>query len=287
MKFSLICVTYGRTDEVDRFLHSLQCQDSSDFEIIIIDQNQDNKIEHLVTKYNQTCLIRHVRVDFNNNTRARNLGIRLAKGEWIAFPDDDCWYDERLLTELANRIQHQPNVGGFFVNWADPLQEEKKIMFPASTGQMLKKELFEYAACICLFFRTDVLKQFGGFNEKLGLGDDTLAKAGEEQELLFRLFDNNISIHKALDLFVFHRINNRIWNSYFEQRVLGSGATDFYLISKHFGLFNGLKTLLLWTGGYCYNLVRQRIQYRKWYYLKLKGAFLLSGKLKYEPSRFN
>ena len=152
---------------------------------------------------------------------------------------------------------------------------------------MKKHELFEYAACICLFFRKTVLERFGGFNEKLGLGDDTLAKAGEEQELLFRLYENKVEIYKAFDLFVFHPINNRVWNNYFEQRVIGAGATDFYLISKYFGKRKGLKTLLLWAGGLSYNLLRMRVQYRKWYYLKLKGAFLLSGKLKYEPGRFN
>ena len=51
MKFSLILATLGRDIELVSFLNSLKNQTYRDFELIIIDQNQDKKIDAIVKKF--------------------------------------------------------------------------------------------------------------------------------------------------------------------------------------------------------------------------------------------
>ena len=51
MKFSLIMGTLGRVEEVGAFLASLQRQDHRDFELLIVDQNPDERLAPLVEQY--------------------------------------------------------------------------------------------------------------------------------------------------------------------------------------------------------------------------------------------
>jgi glycosyltransferase involved in cell wall biosynthesis len=101
MKISLILATLGRSWEVGDFLESLSYQTYKDFELIIIDQNKDDKIDAIVEPFKDCLAVKHVKVDFTGNARARDYGIGLAQGRIIAFPDDDCAYDKDVLEKVV------------------------------------------------------------------------------------------------------------------------------------------------------------------------------------------
>jgi hypothetical protein len=172
----------------------------------------------------------------------------------------------------------------FFTNWTDPTQQPHRIMFPFSEGVMSVKEVFENASSICIVLRKDIFFLNNGFNEKMGLGDGTVVKAGEDQELLLRLQSKGFDVFKVLELSVYHLIDSRVWNKSFEQRIIGSGATDYYLLSKYFGLKKALMTFSWWVAGCMYNLLRLRKKNFKWFFLKIKGAIFLSRNLSRDSS---
>ena len=94
MEMSLVVATVGRTVELQRFLESMRTQTRRDFEIIVVDQNDDDRLVPILEQAKGWGLdIRHVRQSEKNLSRARNTGIRLAEGAIVAFPDDDCWYE--------------------------------------------------------------------------------------------------------------------------------------------------------------------------------------------------
>lgn len=101
MKVSLILATLGRDKEVAEFLASLQNQSYKNFELIVIDQNRDGKIDAIVESFADRFELRHVKVDFTGNARARDHGIGLANGRIIGFPDDDCMYDQDVLKKVV------------------------------------------------------------------------------------------------------------------------------------------------------------------------------------------
>ena len=107
MKVSLVLATLGRDWELDDFLKSLMDQTYKDFELIIIDQNKDGKIDAIVEPFKGCLDVKHVKVDFVGLARARDYGIGLAQGRIIAFPDDDCVYErdvlEKVVAEFAGR----------------------------------------------------------------------------------------------------------------------------------------------------------------------------------------
>ena len=80
MKISLILATLGRDWEVGVFLKSLNAQTYKDFELVVIDQNKDGKIDAILQAYQDSLTIKHVKVNFTGNARARDYGIGLALG---------------------------------------------------------------------------------------------------------------------------------------------------------------------------------------------------------------
>jgi len=110
MKVSLVLATLGRDWELADFLKSLMIQTYKDFELIIIDQNKDGKIDALVESVINSLDVKHVKVDFTGNARARDYGIGLAQGRIVAFPDDDCAYDKDVLKKVVDEFKRRPNL---------------------------------------------------------------------------------------------------------------------------------------------------------------------------------
>src|SRR5579864_8357010 len=118
MKFSLVLATVGRHDEVARFLASLEAQGYRNFELIVIDQNDDDRLVPLLRMYHDRFALQHVRSP-RGLSRARNVGLKLASGDVIAFPDDDCWYPAGLLEKVAALLKADTGLDGITGRFTD------------------------------------------------------------------------------------------------------------------------------------------------------------------------
>lgn len=110
MKISLVLATLGRDVEVLDFLKSLLFQTYQNFELIVIDQNRDGKLDALLAPYRKCMEIQHHKVDFTGNSRARDYGIGFANGRIVAFPDDDCAYERDVLEAVVAEFQRRPQM---------------------------------------------------------------------------------------------------------------------------------------------------------------------------------
>ena len=102
-KLSLIVSTLGeRPEDLAALLHSLVPQAQYVAEVIIVDQHRDLSLVPALLKQFQPVLpIRYTRSQ-RGLSRARNLGVPLATGSLVAFPDDDCVYPDGLLKWVSN-----------------------------------------------------------------------------------------------------------------------------------------------------------------------------------------
>lgn len=101
MKFTLILATLGRSDEVRRMLESLKRQSYQDFEVVLIDQNSDNRVFKLYKEYCDSFQINYIRTQEKGLSHARNLAIQYGKlNDIVGFPDDDCWYSRDTLKQV-------------------------------------------------------------------------------------------------------------------------------------------------------------------------------------------
>ncbi|WP_372764334.1 glycosyltransferase family 2 protein, partial [Litorivivens sp.] len=100
LKYSLILATIGRSIEVERFLASLDRQTYRSFELIVVDQNDDDRVSSMLESYRDNFEIIYLKSKPGLSI-ARNRGLQEVSGDIVAFPDDDCWYPPNLLEAIT------------------------------------------------------------------------------------------------------------------------------------------------------------------------------------------
>lgn len=98
---SVIIPSYNRADTIDRCIKSVLNQTYSDIEIIVIDDKSTDNTEEVV-KSLKDRRVKYIRLEKNSGACvARNIGVKEAKGEYIAFQDsDDEWHENKLELQL-------------------------------------------------------------------------------------------------------------------------------------------------------------------------------------------
>ena len=121
-------------------------------EIMIVDSSSNNKMSYLINEWNGTIPIKYIKIDSAYPGDARNIGVEIAKREWIAFldsatvPEHD-WLERCVETAIEKKADF---VGGLILFEADTYF--KKLLrattfgcSPCGTlpGSIIKKEKFE------------------------------------------------------------------------------------------------------------------------------------------------
>lgn len=116
---SVIIPTYRRSDMLDRAIKSVLNQTYNKIELLLINDNipDDEYSQSLVQRveqYKQDVRFRLVLQEKHiNGAVARNVGIRQAKGEYIAFLDDDDWWEpDKLEKQVAELSRLDESWGG-------------------------------------------------------------------------------------------------------------------------------------------------------------------------------
>lgn len=180
---SLILATVGRTDELDRMFDSLAAQTFGNFEVIVVDQNQDERLRpHLERARQRGLAIRHLKQSQPNLAAARNTGIAAASGKWVGFPDDDCWYAPDLLQRVVDRFLRQDEPSGVVVRWVE--QDEQPMVAGNLSWERSSAFRDIPVSSITLFCSRTVCTRIDGFDSRLGVGQ--WFGAGEETDFVLR-----------------------------------------------------------------------------------------------------
>lgn len=166
--FSLVVATYGRSNEVDELLDSLLKQDIGldKFEVIIVDQNDVIDLESVVKKYSDLLIIKHIRSGKKGLSYNRNVGISIAVGDIVCFPDDDCKYYPDTLSRVAV-VFHEQNVSTVFGAIRDRGTGKNIIRdWPGRKLKLTNSNFFFLCSSITVFAKNSGLY----FNDILGAG---------------------------------------------------------------------------------------------------------------------
>ncbi|MCX8124376.1 MAG: glycosyltransferase [Spirochaetes bacterium] len=179
--FSVVIPTYNRAHCITRALDSVLCQIFTDFECIVVDDGSMDNTSRLLSPYEkkiQYCYIQHSGV-----SKARNVGITNAKGEWIAFLDsDDVWLPEKLALQYEF-IQAHPNV---MIHQTDEVWIRKgRRVNPMKKHQKKEGYIFEDCLYMCKVSPSAVVVHRSVF-EKVGLFDELLPVC-EDYDLWLRV----------------------------------------------------------------------------------------------------
>ncbi|MEV5435292.1 glycosyltransferase [Streptomyces sp. NPDC052682] len=237
---TVVVATRERAEQLARALDSLLAQDHPDFEIVVVDNAPvTTRTRELVArKYAER--VRYVTEPVPGLAVAHNRGVAQARGEVVAFTDDDVVADARWLTELTAPFTADPRLGcatglilparlstpaqvlleshggfskGFTPRTYDPFHPPAdEPLFPFTAGR--------FGSGANMAFRTGVLRAVGGFDPATGAG--TAARGGDDLYGFVRVLAEGHRLRYTPQALVWHH-HRDTWRD-LETQAYGYGA---------------------------------------------------------------
>ncbi|MCC6795117.1 MAG: glycosyltransferase family 2 protein [Candidatus Hydrogenedentes bacterium] len=218
---TVVVCTYNRRDYLKLALESLQTQETEGsfaYEIVVVDDGSTDDTPSVVAEFisRSAVAVRYVRENGHGIAAARNTGLASAKGDWIAFFDDDQLADDRWLIELW---RSRESTGALCVCGSRALHLTEDEL--NSMSQFVRLTLGEIPAkeaghctrrdMICtgnVLLHRSVPEQVGGF-------DPALVRGGEDTEFFMRVRKANIACYYTPRALVAHMVPSyRMQESY-------------------------------------------------------------------------
>lgn len=135
-KVSVVLPVFNGAQFIGNAIQSVLKQSFRDFEVIVVDDGSTDGTEKVVRQYSDG-----IRYHFQSNQGAgvaRNIGVSLAQGEWIAFLDaDDTWYPDKLKIQL-NFAAALPEIALFYSDM-DTVDDKDRVTEQAFLGKRLER----------------------------------------------------------------------------------------------------------------------------------------------------
>jgi glycosyltransferase involved in cell wall biosynthesis len=187
MKFSLIISTLGRNADVVDFVRTIEAQTCQDFELIIVDQNDDDELTKAIEKLTPSYPLKYRHVPgVRGASRGRNLGFELAEGDHVCFPDDDCIYPPRLLDDVLTLFSRK-GVDIVCGRAADESGRDINGRFESQEQAISAANVFSTQIEWMLFFTRAAFEAVSGFDKDVGVGSSTPWQANEGQDIVLRM----------------------------------------------------------------------------------------------------
>ena len=229
---SVVVCSYNGSRTLEECLESLMRLDYPDYEVILVDDGSTDSTPEIAARFPN---VRTIRQENEGLSVARNVGARAARGEIVAYTDDDCVVDEGWLLYLAGALADPKidAVGG--PNISPPSDNWVAKCVAASPGNpshvMLDDRRAEHVPGCNMAYRRDVLLRMGGF-------DPQFRQAGDDVDVCWRLLDEGRTIGFAAGAMVWHHRRCTL-KTYLKQQK-GYGRAEAMVQFKHPGRFGQL-----------------------------------------------
>ncbi len=155
--FSVVIPSYERPASLKKLLELLSRQVFADFEVVVVDQSA-TPFELGLLRCN--FALQYIHTTERGPAKSRNLGIKHARGQVLAFTDDDCEPDIQWLANAYKHFQDEGIVGLEGLVQSDTTDAER---YRIVTNQGVEGIGFMTAN---LFVRRKVVDELGGFDER-------------------------------------------------------------------------------------------------------------------------
>lgn len=237
MKYSLILATLGRKEEVRNLLNSISKQTYKNYEVIVIDQNDDNYVYKLYEYYKDKFKIKYIHTSEKGLSKARNLGLKEVEGEIVAFPDDDCEYPSYILEEIVNKLNEDNRYNIITCKSIDKEKGADSSLKWEKNSQCLSYYNINTTSISYTIFVKYLSLNHINFDELLGVGGEF--GSGEESDMILNLLHKGYLGRYISELFIFHPIKNSLPDKVYSY-ALGAGA----LLNKELIIRNNKRYLL-------------------------------------------
>lgn len=169
---SVIVATFNRADLINETLDSILNQTYENIELIIVDDGSTDNTKEVIVRYLDNR-IKYIKTDnWGGPAKPRNIGIKKAKGEYIAFcDDDDLWLPQKLKKQIkildnssygmVFTMQKQFGATSIFSNYygIGPLPFRVRT----TSDALLNKNCIPLSSVV---IKKEILNRIGFFNEK-------------------------------------------------------------------------------------------------------------------------
>lgn len=212
---SVVVCTYNRADLLRDALESIceQTVEASCYELIVVDNNSRDNTREVI----EDCCSRHPNVRYcleeeQGLSHARNRGWREARGEYVAYVDDDCKVPDDyvaaafdILTRLSPAVFGGPHYGDYNSPKPRWWKERYGSFEPSQTATDLPEG--EYLQGNNIIIRRELLEAVEGFDSRYGMVGDKLAYAEEtELQKRIRAMRPDEVIHYDPKVYVWHLV---------------------------------------------------------------------------------
>lgn len=299
---SVVICTYNRADDLKELLDSLAQQQppSEPCEVIVVDNASTDRTCEVTSEFTAPAwlTVRYIYEGIAGLSKARNTGIEAARGEIVAFLDDDLIADPMLLRSHLELYRLEPEAccagGKSLALWLVAKPEWFAPRFNmmlgcGSFGDEPRVLTYPEKPLGCnMSIRKNVLTEIGGFSEELGrIGKSLLSN--EECLLFHQIAEKGYKIFSAPAAIIHHKVYPyRATRNYLLRRMYWQGISDVLtnqLIEpseRRFHIHKGVR-LLMRLALSLMAVVRHQIQRNPQKVMSALGsAFYLMGTLQEE-----
>ena len=254
-RFSLIVPTVGRTTELATLFASIVDQKRSDIELIIVDQNDDDRIVPLVESLETHFSVLHLRRKDKSQSAARNAGLMVCSGQIIAFPDDDCWYPAGLLNSVDTWFRKHLSYSVLAVGALDDEGISSGNRWIQDACDIGPLNVLRTTFCSSLFIHEVTRMRNVLFDPKLN--------RGEETDFILRLLATGLRGRFDRSLHIHHPRRDMLSGTVSRERARSYGAGMGRLVRRH-------SLVMLWLGLMAYDVARAVL-------VSARGQFVNAG----------
>lgn len=201
MLVSLIMPTLNRFDDIYIFMDSLLEQTYKNFELIVVDQNDNDKVKEIVDKYVDRLDIKYIKSNKKGLSYNRNIGIAAAQGKILAFPDDDCAYKPDTIEKAINFFEKNKEYKIYSCKTMDFNEVDTFKRMYNGTCDINSLNVMDTITSITFFVLFED-KDYLMFDERLGVGGDF--GAGEEVDYILELLSRGYKGRYFGDDIIYH-----------------------------------------------------------------------------------
>lgn len=219
-RISVVIATHNHACFLPRCLDSVRRQTYADYEVILVNNGSTDNTEEVVRGLAWDKLRYVYQNDTGSVAGPRNSGIRMAKGEYVAFLDsDDFWYPEKLET-VMRAVNNDPAIDIIAHDVYFSREGKGRALFVSGT---VKKDMFasllfkNRIVGSATVVKKSVIIEIGGFDEDKGFMhvEDyetwlRIASLGKKFHLIGQPLGENVFHGSNLSLDFQTQLNNEI-----------------------------------------------------------------------------
>lgn len=224
---SVIIPTYNRLEFVREAIDSVLKQEFADYEIIVVDDGSTDGTREALRASEDIiyCYQENLGV-----SRARNEGLKIARGRFISFLDSDDLWTPKKLTIQTEAMEKEPEI---FVTYTDEIWiRDGTRVNPKNKHRKYSGMIFEKCLPLCIISPSSVMLRRAVF-ERVGVFDEDLPVC-EDYDLWLRI-TARFPIHFIEDKLIIKRgghkdqLSHRFWgNDRFRVKALEKLINDAY-----------------------------------------------------------